>query len=298
MAGLESVGPIAGARGEGNDILTVTGSSYPTTWNPPSQVSMPHNPGSATYPTTTMPSEPYQKMPLSGAPSFTAEPQEMPIQPTSMPSVQLSLVAQEQQQPPIRTQYATYVQSTSAPPHLSLSATADNSLNVPRYVDNNPRPSKSPRHASHQSVASSISNDTASGEYRYGPPPVYGTSEMSPQSQHPPAQGASAAYGTPSQDTASAPPSATAPNAPPPRDYFPPSQSWTTTAGEPSAPSVSYTNGSAPGGADRPYAFPSVKSEPHPPPPGPPQQQTQQSHGAPSAGGLYGSVGHYAWNAA
>lgn len=248
---------------------------------------MPHNPGSATYPTTSIPPDPYPKMPLSGAPSFTAEPQEMPIQQTSMPSVQLSLVAQDQQQPPIRTQYATYVQGTSAPPHLSLSTTADNSLSVPRYVDSNPRPSKSPRHASHQSVASSISNETASGEYRYGPPPVYATSEMSPQSQHPPAQGAPAAYGTPTQDNASAPPSATAPNAPPPRDYFPPSQSWTTTAGEAPPPNVSYTNGGAPGGADRPYAFPNVKAEPHPAPPGPPQQQTQ-----------YGSVGHYAWNAA
>ncbi|GAB1314173.1 heterokaryon incompatibility protein [Madurella fahalii] len=267
--------------------MQMRSNSYPTTWNPSSQVSMPHNPGSATYPTTTIPPEPYQKMPLSGAPSFTAEPQEMPIQQTSMPSVQLSLVAQDQQQPPIRTQYATYVQGTSAPPHLSLSTTADNSLNVPRYVDNNPRPSKSPRHASHQSVTSSISNETASGEYRYGPPPVYATSDISPQSQHPPTQGAPAAYAAPTQDNASAPPSATAPNAPPPRDYFPSSQSWTTTAGEPPAPNVSYTNGSAPGGADRPYAFPTVKSEQHPPPPGPPQQQTQ-----------YGSVGHYAWNAA
>lgn len=277
--------------------MQMRSNSYPTTWNPPGGVSMPHNPGSATYPSATMPPEPYPKMPLSGAAGFTAEPQD--IQQTSMPSVQLSLVAQDQQQPPIRTQFASYVQGTSAPPHLSLSTTADN-LNVPRYVDNNPRPSKSPRHASHQSVTSSISNDTAPGEYRYGPPQsAYSTSEMSPQSQHPPGgQPPPPQYGTPSQENnTSAPPSATAPNAPPPRDYFPSSQSWTTTAGEPSSSSVSYPNG----GSDRPYAFPSGKPEPHPqshqshqshPHPPPPGQ-----HSAGGPGGVYGGVGHYAWNA-
>ncbi|VBB76066.1 Putative phosphate-non-repressible acid phosphatase precursor [Podospora comata] len=280
--------------------MQMRSNSYPTTWNPSSQVSMPHNPGSATYPTATMPSEPYPKLPLSGAPSYTAEPQEIPIQQTSMPSVQLSLVSQDQQPPPIRTQFATYVQATSAPPHLSLSTTADNSLNVPRYVDSNPRPSKSPRHASHQSVASSISNDTAPGEYRYGPPQsAYAANDMSPQSQHPSsAQVGPSQYGAPSQENnTSAPSSATAPNAPPPRDYFPSSQSWTTTAGEPSASSVSYNNGSS----DRPYAFPSVKPEshqhghqqqqhPHPPPP-------PGSHSSGAPGGVYGGVGHYAWNA-
>ncbi|KAK3327269.1 putative heterokaryon incompatibility protein [Cercophora scortea] len=290
--------------------MQMRSNSYPTTWNPSSQVSMPHNPGSASYPTTA---EPYPKMPLSGAPGFTAEPQEMPGQQTSMPSVQLSLVAQEQQQqqqqqqqPPIRTQYASYVQGTSAPPHLSLSTTADSSLNVPRYVDSNPRPSKSPRHASHQSVhsTSSISNDTASNEYRYGPPSYGGvnsnSSEISPQSQHPP----SATYGTPSQDNTSAPSSASANPPAPPRDYFPSSQSWTTTAGESSAPA--YTNG-----GDRPYAYPSIKSEAphshqqhHQQQQQHSQQQQQQQHSqqppphsgaAPS--GVYGGVGHYAWNA-
>ncbi|KAK3378439.1 heterokaryon incompatibility protein [Podospora didyma] len=293
--------------------MQMRSNSYPTAWNPTTQGSMPHNPGSASYPATSMGGEPYQqKMPLSGAPGFTAEPQEMPMQQTSMPSVQLSLVAQDHQhqqqqppppqQPPIRTQFATY--GSSAPPHLSLSTTSDNSLNVPRYVDSNPRPSKSPRHASHQSVASSISNDTNSGEYRYGPPPTYSAgssinaqnpSDMSPQSQqHPPAPGP---YGTPSQDSgASAPPSATA-NGPPPRDYFPPSQSWTTTAGEPSASSVSYNHHSSHsnpnngGGSDRPYAFPSVKPEPHP-------HQSQSTPHSAAPGGVYGGgVSHYTWNA-
>ncbi|KAM7217432.1 transcription factor vib-1 [Rhypophila decipiens] len=265
--------------------MQMRSNSYPTTWNPSSQAPMPHNTGSASYPTSSMAPDPYPKMPLSGTANFTAEPQEMPSQPqTSMPSVQLSMAAQDQQPAPIRTQYATYVQGTSAPPHLSLSTTSDNSLNVPRYVDNNPRPSKSPRHANHQSVhsAGSLSNDPNSGEYRYGPPYVNSaSSEISPQSQHPPPPG----YGTPSQEASSAPSSAP-PSAPPPRDYFPPSQSWTTTAGEPSAPSVSYNSS----GGDRPYAYPSTtKSEPH--------SQHPQSAAPPPHSAPYGGVSHYAWNA-
>ncbi|KAK3322671.1 hypothetical protein B0H66DRAFT_620410 [Apodospora peruviana] len=132
--------------------MQMRSSSYPTTWNPSSQISMPPNPESASYPAASM--APRRTLPENAAfwdaPSYTAEPQEMP---TSMPSVQLSLAAQDQQQqqpPPIRTQYATYVQGTSAAPHLSLLTTADNSL-------------KSPRHANHQTRLSS--------EYRYGPPP-------------------------------------------------------------------------------------------------------------------------------
>ncbi|KAG7288866.1 hypothetical protein NEMBOFW57_005225 [Staphylotrichum longicolle] len=222
-------------------------------------------------------------MPLSGAPAFTAEPQEMPMQPTSMgPSVQLPLSAShdphhqhhphhhqtQQQQPPIRTQFATY---TSAPPHhLSLSAptgtaSADNSLAVPRYIgDTNPRPSKSPRHASHQSITSSISNDTASGEYRYGRrrptrPPAAARApaatrrrrrrrrqpaERTPVPPAParPHRGAGrtagrvragrhgAASAAAAQSAAAA--AGAAGGQAPPRDYFPSSQGWTTTAGE------------------------------------------------------------------
>ena len=229
---------------------------------------MPPQPGSgSTYPSTSMAADAYQKMPLSGASNYTAEPQEMPLQ----PPVQLSLAPQDGQSAPIRTQYASYVQGTTAPPQLSLSTTADNSLAVPRYVDNNPRPSKSPRHASHQSVhsTSSISNDTTSNEYRYGPPYVgvnSNSGELSPHSQHAPS------YGAPSQDPGSAPPSATA-AAPPPRDYFPPSQSWPATAGEQGSSNVSYNSSD-----NRAYAFPdqyktghsSVKSEQHPPAHAPP----------------------------
>ena len=294
-----------------------THSSYPTTWNTQSQVSMPHNPGTASYPASSMPGDPYQqKMPLSGAPGYTAEPQDM--HQTSMPSVQLSLVSQDQhghsqQQPPppIRTQFATY-NTSSAPSHLSLSATTDSSLNVPRYVDNNPRPSKSPRHPSHQSVhsASSISADTTSGEYRYGPPTYasVGSSELSPQSQGHPAGGQQPQQ-QPSQPQtpygAAPPPDSAAPAGPnlvtggnnsssapvsasasgPPRDYFPPSQSWTTTAGE----TPTYGPNGAVAGGDRPYAFPAGAGKG-------PESHGHGHAGTGAPGAAYG-VTHYAWNA-
>ncbi|KAL2132313.1 hypothetical protein VTI74DRAFT_3949 [Chaetomium olivicolor] len=292
--------------------MQMRSNSYPTTWNPPPQVSMPHTPGSANYTTSTLPPEPYPKMPLSGAPNYTAEPQEMPMQPTSMPSVQLPLAAAHDQQPPIRTQFATY---TSGPPqHISLSATApapsgpgpDNSLAVPRYIgDANARPSKSPRHASHQSVTSaSLSNETASGEYRYGPPPpVYtpagATEVVSPQSQHPslppppPPSAPPTGYGAPAQDAgpAAAPTTSGSALPPPPRDYFPPSQPWTTTTGDEPQPGQA---------ADaRQYAYP------------PPGGLKQEPHGATAGSGSGASQGHhhgqghghqggygYAWNAA
>jgi hypothetical protein len=224
-------------------------SSYPTAWSPSGQVPMTHIPASGpAYPATTLSADPYQKMPLSEAPSFTTDPQDVSLQQSAAPSVQLSLPAQDHHHAPIRTQYAAYVHGTSASPQLSITTTADNGLGVPRYVDNNPRPSKSPRRTSHQSVQStgSISNDAASNEYRYGPP--YGTlgsnaSEMNPQTQHPPA------YGAPAPESNSAPPSAT--TAAHQRDFFPPPQTWTTTAGEPAAPGATYTNGGT-----RSYAFP------------------------------------------
>jgi hypothetical protein len=228
-------------------------SSYPTAWSQSAQVPIPHIPASGpAYPATTIPADPFQKMPLSGTPSFSAESQDISLQQTTVPSVQLSLQAQDGHQAPLRTQYAAFVHGTSAPPPLPITTTADSSLSMPRYVDSNPRPSKSPRRASHQSVHStgSISNDTASNEYRFGPP--YGalssnnTSEMSPQPQHPPTYGAPA----PAPESNSGPPSA-ATTTPHQRDYFPPSQSWTTTTGETAAPSTSYPNGGT-----RSYAFP------------------------------------------
>lgn len=204
---------------------------------------------------------------------------------TSMPSMQLSLAATEQQPPAIRTQYA-YVQGTSAPPQLSVTTTSMGSssdhgnLSVPRYVDSNPRPAKSPRHASHQSVpsSSSMNNNNDSSEYRYGPsgyvPVNSNSSELNSASTYSADSGnTGAATSATSAASSSAgghsqshqqPPS----HQPPPRDYYPPSTSWTSTAGEHSSATVHSYHGSGGAGSEssRPYAFPS-KSD-HPPPPG------------------------------
>jgi hypothetical protein len=225
----------------------------------------------------------------------------MPLQ-TSMPSVQLSLAAQDHQQPPIRTQYASYVQGSSAPPQLSVSTTADSSLSVPRYLDHgSQRPIKSPRHASHQSVhstGSSVPSDPTSGEYRYGS--TYGgvsstPTEISPSGAHAP-QGSYGSSAAPQQESGSAPSSSTT-AAPPPRDYFPSAQSWTTTAGEAPSSSVSYTNGE-----HNRYAYPyQEKSSGHPSVKSEPQhhqsQPSHQQHGHASQQG-YGGPGltHYSWN--
>lgn len=238
-----------------------------------------------TYPPSSLAADPYAKIPLSGGPGYSAEPQELPLQ-SSMPSVQLSMASQDHSQPPIRTQYASYVQGTSAPPQMSLSTTTgENSLGVPRYMDNGSgRPSKSPRVGAHQSVhsSSSLATDPSSSDYRYGQ--SYGTpSEISQQTQHAPSS-----YGNPAtQDTGSAPPSSTA-AAPPPRDYFPPSQSWTTTAGEPAAPSVSYTNGSDQHRGPYPAYSAHSHSGTHT------KQEPSSQHGQPSHAGGYQS--QYSWS--
>jgi hypothetical protein len=226
----------------------------------------------ASYPSSTIPADPYQKIPVSGAAGYSHEPSELPLQ-TSMPSMQLSLAAADQQPPPLRAQYA-YVPGTSAPSQMSVSTPtlgssgggADHSaLSVPRYVDPNPRPTKSPRHGSHQSVPSTSSltnNDTS--EYRYGPPQT--TAYDNPST-----------YGTSNAEgTSAASASAGAAHAPP-RDYYPPTSSWTTTAGETSSSTVhSYHHNGAGSSESRPYSYSdqyktghsiSVKSE-HPNAPG------------------------------
>ncbi|CAJ2508090.1 Uu.00g092760.m01.CDS01 [Anthostomella pinea] len=270
--------------------MSMRSNSYPS-WNPPSQLPMSGMPASATasYPPSTIPA-------LSGTSSYSQEPQEIPLQ-SSMPSVQMSLAAvsdhqqQQQQQPPaIRTQYA-YVQGTSAPPQLSVSTTsgADHAgLSVPRYVDSNPRPAKSPRHNSHQSVpsTSSLTNE-GSSEYRYGPPQSATTSAYGMPSSASGEVTSASTYGSSENTTSGGGGASSASHGgqqhqqqqqqpPPPRDYYPPTSSWTTTAGEPSSATVhsSYHNGAA-GGETRPYAFPdhyktghSVPKTDHPPAPG------------------------------
>lgn len=311
--------------------MTMRSNSYPNSWNPPQVQSAPGG-----YSASSMSADPYsQKLQLNTSTSYTAEPAEMTPQ-TSMPAMQLSLAAPAHQQPPIRTQYAYVPSGSSAPPQLSIQTTSSDGLSVPRYVDSNPRPTKSPRHASHQSVGS-ITNTESSPEYRYGPPAPYGMqsagSEISPHSQQPPTPYGAAPVSSGSnmaQNTSSAPTNAvytpttgppsssghgetshqssTAMN-PPSRDYFPSSHSWTTTAGEAPA-STSYTNG---GDAGRSYGYsdynkaggqphPSVKADPH----AQSHQSTQsQSHYGnppppvyPSAAhrGSVDAMSHYSWN--
>ncbi|KAL1868313.1 hypothetical protein VTK73DRAFT_3746 [Phialemonium thermophilum] len=277
--------------------------SYPTTWNQPNPISLTHIPASGPdYPAATLATEPYQKMPLSGSQSFTSDPQDMPLQ-TTMSSVPLSLTAQDHQQTPIRTQYATYVQGTSAPPQLSLPSTSANSLSIPRYMDDGSRPSKSPRHANQPSVhgsANSLANDTTSNEYRYGPP--YVGVNNGHQAEISPAGQQATPYGASAQDSGSAPPSGTLttappphqqPQPPPPRDYYPPPQPWTTAPGEPAASTAPY---SANGGADhRSYGFPDQYKTGNNV--GKPEPLHAQSPN-PSPGVYTGpaSLGHYSWS--
>ncbi|KXJ92760.1 hypothetical protein Micbo1qcDRAFT_160568, partial [Microdochium bolleyi] len=92
-------------------------------------------------------------MPLSAAPSYPSEPQELPLQSPLQP-VGLNLGAgehnsQPQPQSNMRGSYS-YSHATSAPPPLSITTTtlggSDHGLSVPRYVDSSSRPTKSPRH--------------------------------------------------------------------------------------------------------------------------------------------------------
>jgi hypothetical protein len=248
-------------------------SSYPS-WSPPSHVPIPQLPvsGAGHFPPTTMGAPPappssdaYHKVPLSGSGNFSAEPQEMPI-PTSMPSVQLSLTSNEAQTPAIRTQYA-YAPPTSAAPQLSSMPSSD-ALSVPRYVDSNPRPAKSPRTAGHQSVhsAGSVTNE-GSGEYRYS---------SSAYAEAAPSGESHASYSNPTDQNA------------PSRDYYPPSNTWTTTAGEATS-SVAYTNGEG-----RSYSFP----EPYKPGNAPPPPKAEPPPPAPGPSTVYGGAGlsHYSWN--
>lgn len=258
------------------------------------------------YPPTTLSSDPYSKQLPMASSGYTAEPQELQSHlPTSMPSMQLSLVTSSDQPqqsggastqvPPIRTQYAAY--TSAATPSLSASSGGPgSSLSVPRYVDvdTNPRPTKSPRHPSHPSIHGSISStdspsNNTNTEYRYGAstaagPTAYGSmssssaaDNISPSSAHPHhgtsqphhsagAGSSSSAYRHTSPGAASSG-SASAAQQQPPRDYYPSPASWTTTAGESSAPT--YTNGDHRGSypyATEQYKTSGVKSDPHAPP--------------------------------
>ncbi|KAH8198222.1 hypothetical protein TruAng_007606 [Truncatella angustata] len=254
--------------------VTMRSNSYPT-WNHSGQHPVSQMPQSATaaYAPTSLSAESYQKLPISGNQTYTTEPQDLPLQAT-MPPVQVSMVANEQQ-PAIRTQYA-YIQNTTAPPQLSIPATAmssgsDNSLNVPRYVDNNARPSKSPRHGNHPSVhsTSSLTNNDGS-EYRYGSSYV-GVNHNNPSDM------TSSSYGA--GDSGSA--AGHQHPQPPSREYYPPATTW---ASE-STPTVqTYHNTDS-----RPYTYSDQYKTGHAMPPLKTEHaQTQASYG--------GSLGHYNWS--
>lgn len=257
--------------------MSMRSNSYPT-WTPSSQLPMSQISASATasYPPASIPAESYPKMPLSGGASFTTEPQDMSM-PTTMPSVQLPATSAEQQPDNIRTQYA-YVQGTSAPPQLSVSTTSlsssDHNLSVPRYVDSNPRPSKSPRHTSHQSIpsASSLTNNEASSEYRYGPPGYVSVNNSSSQIGSSSYSAESSSHSQQQQQQQQPPP--------PARDYYPPTSSWTTTASEPSTTVSSYHNGV---GENRTYGFPD-------------HYKTGKSEHPPASSNYAPTLNHYSWS--
>ncbi|KAI4599588.1 hypothetical protein KJ359_002035 [Pestalotiopsis sp. 9143b] len=251
--------------------VTMRSNSYPS-WNPASQLPVSQMPQSATaaYAPTSLSAEAYQKLPISGGPAYSTEPQDMPLQAT-MPPVQVSMVANE---PPIRTQYA-YVGNTTAPPQLSIPATAmssgsNDSLSVPRYVDS-ARPAKSPRHSTHQSVHSGSSLNNDASEYRYG-------SSYVPVTHHTPGDLSSSSY--PAGDSGSAGGHAQ----PPSREYYPPTTTWATTTSEPNASVHSYHNTDS-----RPYTYSDQYKTGHAMPP----LKTDPNQGQTSYGG---QLNHYSWS--
>jgi hypothetical protein len=156
----------------------------------------------------------YSKLPLSASSTFPAEPQELPLQTSLGSSVSLPLTTADQTQSGIRSQYNYTTTSTPQLPGSTVTIGADSGFSMPRYVDSNPRPSKSPRHQGHQSVHSNGSiHHSESPDYRYGSfrNTTNGVGDISP--------GGGSAI--------------------PSRDYYPPANTWTSTAAEPS-PSLTY----------------------------------------------------------
>ncbi|KAG5996308.1 hypothetical protein E4U43_002890 [Claviceps pusilla] len=183
-----------------SSISTMRSNSYPS-WH--SQVS------------STMGSDSYSKLPLSGPSGFTNEPQELPLHTSMASSVPLPLSSSEHGQSGLRSQYNYTTTSTPQISGSSVSLGSDNAFSMPRYMDGNPRPSKSPRHQSHPSVHSSSSIQQGEGsDYRYSSfrGISSGVGDVSPGG-HPPAG----------------------------RDYYPSASTWTTTAGE-SSSSLSYAS--------------------------------------------------------
>jgi hypothetical protein len=136
--------------------------TYPTAFPPQSHIGISHPVSGASYPPSSLASD-YPKLPSAGYDH------DMSATPTSALPVDAAAAAHS-----MRYAYAT---QPGGPAPL---ATSDAALSVPRYVDSNPRPTKSPRTmAAHDSVhsAGAVSNDSPS-EYRYTssyPPPMGGS---------------------------------------------------------------------------------------------------------------------------
>ncbi|ROT43189.1 NDT80/PhoG like DNA-binding family protein [Sodiomyces alkalinus F11] len=270
-----------GPRMPSTQLGPVRQSSY-SNWAPATIMPLPQNttPATANYPPTTMPGEHYPKAPISSAPVFGADSQDIPLSAGGAP-VQVPMASNEaprQPQPVARTSYS-YAQSTTGPPPLSLSTTTDAAASIPRYVDTNPRPTKSPRHGSHPSInsTSSMGNNDGSSEYRYSssyPPVNQNTSEMPVPN-----------YGTDA-------PSGTNPT--PPREYYAPATGWTTSAGEPTS-TMAYANESrsytSPGQYKSSTAVAPAKSEPLGATTGPSAVYNGPQRGS------FDAMNHYSWHA-
>ncbi|PFH56670.1 hypothetical protein XA68_16178 [Ophiocordyceps unilateralis] len=233
---------------QGGSLSSLRSNSYPWTSSNPTA-----------YPSTSLGADSYPKLPLSGASGFGTEPAEMPLPTTMAPSVPLPLPGNDATSSSLRSHYSY---GSSAPPLAGSSV--DSAFSMPRYVDSNPRPSKSPRQSSHHSVHSSgsLAATDSSSEYRYGP---YRT-------------GAGADGGPPSQST------------------YPPPSSWTTTtttttsSSEPSS-SLAYADARSYSFAHEPYktgssAIPPLKNEPG-----------SSVYGGGSRGS-FDSMNNYSWSAA
>ncbi|PHH49588.1 Transcription factor vib-1 [Ceratocystis fimbriata CBS 114723] len=244
--------------------VTMRSNSYSSPWTANSMSHMPPTP--TTYPPTTVSGDSYPKVTLPGTSGFHSDSQDIALQTpvssvSSIPPVQLSLASQEQGAP-IRTQYA-YAPSTTGTSQLSAAAVADSSLSVPRYVDGNPRPSKSPRN-SYPSGSITTPSEHAS-EYRYG------------SSYH------DITLNTNTGDFNSG--DSSTPNSAPSRDYYPPASTWTSSS-ESSAPSSAYASDG------RSYSFDAYKTGSATVPPPPPAKGPVPSS---TAAPLYSSS-NYSWN--
>ena len=222
----------------------------------------------------------FSKLPLSGAPHFTAEPQEMAL-PTSMaPPVQMTPMAIDQQHPPIRSQYP-YVDASTGPQQLSIHTGSVNApehgLNIPRYVDN-PRPSKSPRHNTHPSLqsANAIPNNEASPEYRYGQyaPVNIGSHDVAPPTYNPSPTGPSPASA---------------------REYYSSPTTWTSAAGEPSA-TVAYANNDGRSFSFSQDQYKATAESSTPVKPDPSQPPIQSSVYSAGPRGSFDAMNHYSWS--